>query len=119
MSEFVSVPAIVVVCYLIGLCVKTFFGDKADKFIPCICGICGAILGIVVSSCLWISSRMKSRTLLSTHPKHRNGSKASASARSSSSLRKSSTSLSDNEEVSCIGIVADRHCSLRPGSHTA
>lgn len=48
MSEFVSVPAIVVVCYLIGLCVKTFGGDKVEKFIPCICGICGAILGIVV-----------------------------------------------------------------------
>lgn len=47
MTEFVSIPAIVVVCYLIGMCIKSFF-PKAEKFIPCICGICGAILGVVV-----------------------------------------------------------------------
>lgn len=47
MTEFVSIPAIVVVCYLIGMCVKAFF-PKAEKFIPCIVGIVGGILGIVV-----------------------------------------------------------------------
>ena len=47
MSEFVAIPAIVVVCYLIGMCVKSFF-PKAEKFIPCIVGICGGILGVVV-----------------------------------------------------------------------
>ncbi len=47
MTEFVSVPAIVVVCYLIGVIVK-LFGEKADKFIPVVCGVCGGILGIVV-----------------------------------------------------------------------
>lgn len=47
MTEFVSIPAIVVVCYLIGMCVKAF-APKAEKFIPCIVGICGGILGIVV-----------------------------------------------------------------------
>lgn len=47
MTEFISVPAIVVVCYLIGMIVK-LGGDKTDKFIPCICGVCGGILGVVV-----------------------------------------------------------------------
>lgn len=47
MTEFVSIPAIVVVCFLIGLCAKSVF-PKAEKFIPCICGVCGAILGVVV-----------------------------------------------------------------------
>jgi len=47
MTEFVSIPSIVVVCYLIGMCVKNFL-PKLEKYIPCICGICGAILGVVV-----------------------------------------------------------------------
>lgn len=47
MTEFVSVPAIVVICYLIGMCVKAFI-PKAEKFIPCVVGICGAILGILI-----------------------------------------------------------------------
>lgn len=47
MSEFISVPAIVVVCYLIGMIVK-LFGEKADNFIPVICGVCGGILGVLV-----------------------------------------------------------------------
>lgn len=48
MTEFVSVPAIVVVCYFVGMIAKTFFNEKAERFIPVICGLCGAILGIVV-----------------------------------------------------------------------
>lgn len=48
-TDFVAVPAIVVICYFIGYCVKTFGqSDKIDKFIPIICGVVGAILGIVV-----------------------------------------------------------------------
>lgn len=46
MTEFVSIPSIVVVCYLIGMFVKNF--PKLEKFIPCICGVCGAILGLLV-----------------------------------------------------------------------
>ena len=46
MTEAFTVPAIMVVCYLIGMVVK-LFGDKADKFIPVICGVCGGIIGIV------------------------------------------------------------------------
>lgn len=48
MTEFVSVPAIVVVCYFVGMIVKTFTNDKGERFIPCICGLVGAILGVVV-----------------------------------------------------------------------
>lgn len=48
MSEFVTVPAIMVVCYLIAEIVKRATQDTADKWIPCICGFCGGVLGIVV-----------------------------------------------------------------------
>lgn len=41
----VSVASITVICYLIGLCVKTSKLD--DKYIPVICGIVGAIMGVV------------------------------------------------------------------------
>ena len=47
MTEFASVPAIALVCYFIGMCFKSFF-PKLDKFIPCLCGFCGTILGLVV-----------------------------------------------------------------------
>ena len=47
MTEFVSVPAITVICYLIAECFKAGFPDKIDKWIPCICGLLGAILGII------------------------------------------------------------------------
>lgn len=48
MSEFVALPAIVVICYLIGIGLKTFDNEKIDKFIPIICGVSGAILGITM-----------------------------------------------------------------------
>lgn len=48
MSEFVALPAIVVICYLIGLACKSFGNGKIDKFIPIICGFSGAILGVVM-----------------------------------------------------------------------
>ena len=47
MTEFVACPAIMLVCYFIGMCFKTAL-PKLDKFIPCVCGLCGAILGVVV-----------------------------------------------------------------------
>jgi len=47
MAEIVSVPAIVVICYLIGMGCKAVGNDQFDKFIPTICGVCGAILGLV------------------------------------------------------------------------
>lgn len=48
MSEFASVPAIVVVCYLIAEVVKQIFGEKVHRFIPCICGITGGLIGLLV-----------------------------------------------------------------------
>lgn len=41
----VTIPSIIVICYLIGQCVKTTALD--NKHIPTICGICGGILGVV------------------------------------------------------------------------
>ena len=41
----VGVAAISVNCYLVGMGIKVSKID--DKFIPVICGICGAILGVV------------------------------------------------------------------------
>ena len=46
MTEVITVPAITIVCYLIGMAVK-LIGDKADKFIPVICGFCGGVIGIL------------------------------------------------------------------------
>lgn len=40
-----GVAAISVICYLIGMAVKVSKID--DKFIPVICGVLGAILGVV------------------------------------------------------------------------
>ena len=48
MTEFVAFPAIVVICYLVGIGMKTVGNDATDKFIPLICGVVGAILGVVM-----------------------------------------------------------------------
>ena len=48
MTEFVSFPAIVVICYLVGFTCKKIGNEALDKFIPSICGLLGAILGIVI-----------------------------------------------------------------------
>lgn len=48
MNDFITLPAIVVICYLIGYAVQTIGNSKFDKFIPIICGVCGAILGIII-----------------------------------------------------------------------
>ena len=42
---FVTVPAILVICYLVCEVFKTTKLD--NKFLPVVAGICGAILGIV------------------------------------------------------------------------
>lgn len=44
-TEVLCVPAITVICLLIGKGIKTSPLD--DKWIPTICGVCGAILGAV------------------------------------------------------------------------
>lgn len=49
MSEFVAIPAVVVICWFIGLCMKNLIkSDKVDKFIPCVCGAVGGALGIII-----------------------------------------------------------------------
>ena len=48
MTEFVAFPAIVVMCYLVGVVCKSFGNEALDKFIPVICGVVGAILGILI-----------------------------------------------------------------------
>lgn len=48
MTEFVAFPAIVVICYLIGVICKTIGNETLDKFIPVICGVSGAILGVIM-----------------------------------------------------------------------
>ena len=42
----VSVAAITVICYLLGLVVKAL-PNAEDKYIPIACGLCGAVLGPV------------------------------------------------------------------------
>lgn len=42
----VSVAAITVICYLLGLVVKAL-PNMEDKYIPIACGVCGAVLGPV------------------------------------------------------------------------
>lgn len=41
-----SVAAITVVCYLVGMVVKAI-PNMEDKYIPIACGLCGAVLGPV------------------------------------------------------------------------
>ena len=48
MTEFVAFPAIVVICYLVGIGMKTVGNEASNKFIPLVCGIVGAILGVVM-----------------------------------------------------------------------
>lgn len=40
-----SVAAITVICYLVGLIAKALPLD--DRYIPIVCGVCGAVLGLV------------------------------------------------------------------------
>lgn len=46
MTEIVSIPAIAIACYLIGMGCKAVKNETLDRFIPTICGVVGGILGI-------------------------------------------------------------------------
>ena len=48
MTELVAFPAIVVMCYAVGVWLKAIGNEKLDKFIPAICGVLGAVLGVVI-----------------------------------------------------------------------
>lgn len=47
MTEIVTVPVIAGFCYLVGFVIKLFKNEKLNNFIPGICIVIGAILGIV------------------------------------------------------------------------
>jgi hypothetical protein len=47
---FVSVPSILIICYLTGMIVK--MSPISSKFIPPICGVLGGILGAVALFCV-------------------------------------------------------------------
>lgn len=47
--DFITIPAIVAIVYLIALIVKSMSTDeKIDRLIPCICGVSGLILGLLI-----------------------------------------------------------------------
>ena len=47
MSELAAVPAITIVCALLSEVYKSSFRETAYKHIPALCGVCGAVLGMV------------------------------------------------------------------------
>lgn len=47
LKEFAACPAIAVICYFVGFACKKFKNETLDRFIPVICGLLGAIMGIV------------------------------------------------------------------------
>lgn len=49
MTDFVAIPAVTVVCWFIGLLVKTLStSEKLDRCIPCICGALGLIICTII-----------------------------------------------------------------------
>jgi type II secretory pathway pseudopilin PulG len=47
--DFITVPAIIAIVYLIALIVKSMStNEKLDRMIPAICGVSGLILGILI-----------------------------------------------------------------------
>lgn len=47
MTEIITVPAIVAICFLIGEIAKKVSKESINKFVPEICGVSGAILGVL------------------------------------------------------------------------
>lgn len=47
LSEFIAIPAIVVIVYLIAEGVKLFNLDNLNRAIPVICGCAGAVLAVL------------------------------------------------------------------------
>lgn len=49
MADFISIPAIVLICWFIGMCINTLStSELATKLIPIICGVSGAVLAVVM-----------------------------------------------------------------------
>lgn len=47
MTEIITVPAIVAVCFLVGEIAKKISKESINRFVPEICGVSGAILGVL------------------------------------------------------------------------
>lgn len=47
MSEIITVPAIIAVCFLIGEIAKKISKETINRFVPEICGLSGGVLGLV------------------------------------------------------------------------
>lgn len=49
MTDFIAIPAIVVICWFVGMCIKTLgTSELADRLIPVIVGVVGGILGAII-----------------------------------------------------------------------
>lgn len=49
MMDYIAIPAIVVICWFIGMCIKSLGSSElADRLIPVIVGLVGGILGVVI-----------------------------------------------------------------------
>lgn len=47
MTDIITVPAIIAVCFLIGEIAKKVSKETINRFVPEICGVSGAILGVL------------------------------------------------------------------------
>lgn len=45
--DFIAIPAITVLCYLLSEAYKNFASESLYKHIPVLCGVLGGILGVV------------------------------------------------------------------------
>lgn len=49
MTDFIAIPAIVVICWFIGMTIKTLgTSEMADRLIPVIVGLTGGVLGVII-----------------------------------------------------------------------
>ena len=46
--DIISIPAIVIICYVIGELIKVVFKNKINKYIPIIVTTIGGILGVLI-----------------------------------------------------------------------
>lgn len=46
--EIISIPVIVIICYVIGELIKVVFKNKINKYIPIIVTTIGGILGVLI-----------------------------------------------------------------------
>lgn len=47
MSDFIAIPAITVICYLLAQAYKSFMAEDMYKHIPVLCGAVGGVVGVL------------------------------------------------------------------------